>query len=179
MVMNREDLELPGSPLLLRTVKDFLMEQKKQLKETGGPDGEYKCLRCGDCCRWNFYSLDIKPKLLDQLYMLGAPYPHGYWVLIERKIHCYMPVWSKQDESNLLHFDGFLPDKHIEFLIRTGRRHGYWVLDTENDKILVYNPVPCIHLVDEGEATHCDIYEDRPQVCVDYTCERYPKGDNM
>ena len=173
--VNKEDLELPGNPCLQATVREFLDQQKKMLSENPEFKAEaYECRRCGDCCLWNYYALTIQAKLLKQLYLL-APYPHGYWVLIEGKIHCYMPVWSKPSESNLLHFDGYLPKKHTDFLARTGRRHGYWVLDTEKDKILVYNPVPCNHLVNDIEnRASCDIYMDRPEVCRDYTCGRYP-----
>ena len=138
---------------------------------------KYECRRCGDCCMWNYYVLDVttEPKLLDQLYML-AKYPHGYWVLVQDKIILYMPFWSKKQNGSL-DFEGNLPDKHIEHLTKTGRMHGYWVL-SGSDKILVYNPVPCVHLIKDGELYACAIYEDRPQVCKDYSCGRYPiKGD--
>lgn len=174
--IDEEDFVLPGNPFLNCTVAEFLEEQKKQLKEKGDPEGKYKCMRCGDCCLFNYYLLAIKGKLIDQLYMLGSPYPHGYWVLIDFKIHCYMPLWSKKSQSNLLHFDGYLPREHMDFLSRTGRRHGYWVLNNENDKIVVYNPVPCIHFVkDINMIASCAIYKDRPKVCRDYICGRYPE----
>lgn len=171
---NKEELELSGNPCLQETVRSFLERQKKMLSEDPKFKAEkYECRRCGDCCMWNYYVLDIttEPKLLDQLYML-AKYPHGYWVLVQDKIILYMPFWSKKQNGSL-DFEGNLPDKHIEHLTKTGRMHGYWVLD-KNDKILVYNPVPCVHLIKDGDLYACAIYEDRPQVCRSYICGRYP-----
>uniref|UniRef100_A0A6M3LZ21 Putative zinc-or iron-chelating protein n=1 Tax=viral metagenome TaxID=1070528 RepID=A0A6M3LZ21_9ZZZZ len=168
---NKEHLELPGNPCLQETVADFLRRQKSMLSEDLGQDSDgYECKRCGDCCTWNYYVLDINdPKLLDSLYML-AKYPHGYWRLDQKKIRMYMPF----SKNGLMDFDGVLPDKHIEHLTKTGRMHGYWVLDTKNDKILVYNPVPCLQLAKDGDQYYCIIYKDRPQVCKDYSCRRYP-----
>lgn len=173
--IDEKDLELPGHPCLQETVTEFLRRQKELLSKAPEFKAEaYECRRCGDCCEYNFYALKIQSKLLKQLYTL-AVYPHGYWVIIEDKIHCYMPVWSREAKSDLLHFDGYLPKDHIEFLSRTGRRHGYWVLDTEKERIMIYNPVPCEQFIKNIEnKAACSIYSDRPQICRDYTCGRYP-----
>ena len=109
--------------------------------------------------------------LLDQLYMLGKN-PHGYWALMEDgKLTCYMPIWNNP-KSNMLSFEGPLPEGHIDFLMQTERRHGYWVLATEIDEVLIYCPTPCMHLID-GTLASCAIYDGRPEICRAYVCRRY------
>lgn len=162
----------PGNPYLLETVQDFLQRLKATTQKRKFPPGtKFECHRCGECCKWHYFHLNISnQKLLDQMYMFGLPQPHGYWVLFDGKINCYMPVWSKEMEKKLFHFDGFLPKLHTNFLNRTRRKHGYWVLN-ENDKVVIYCPVRCIHLT---ENNLCSIYPDRPEICRMYSCERYP-----
>jgi len=58
--------------------------------------------------------------------------------------------------------------------VKSGRTHGYWVLDVKSDKVLVYSPIPCMQLTKDDDEYHCIIYKDRPQICRDYTCGRHP-----
>ncbi len=164
-----DEKEVPFNPLLNETVVEFLSRQA--VKGERDPDILYECRRCADCCRWNYYKLDTPQSLIDQLYMIGPKYPHGYWTLIEDTLHLYMPTWTpKEGEAKLFHFDGKIPQKHVEFCWRSGRTHGYWVLNDEQ-KIVVYCPVTCQNLT---ENNMCSIYRERPQVCRDYLCGRYP-----
>jgi len=176
-MLNSEDLDevnQPANPKLNETVHQFLQKQKQLADERKYPPGtRFLCIRCGDCCRYNYYHLDISKKsLLDRLYM-SSKFPNGYWVLMdEGKLSCYMPLWD-DPKSKMLSFDGPLPQEHVDFLMRTGRRHGYWVLARETDEMVVYTPVPCVHLI-EGPPTSCAIYGDRPEICRMYSCKRYP-----
>jgi len=168
-----DEEELPFNPILCMTIAEFLDQQK--VEACRDPDAQYECRQCGDCCRWNYYNLNPPQTLIDQLYMVGPRHPHGYWVLIkersESKLHLYMPTWTpKEGEAKLFHFDGSIPEKHLDFCWRTGRTHGYWVLN-EKGKIVVYCPCECQHLT---ENNLCAIYEDRPLVCREYLCGRYP-----
>ena len=162
----------PFNAVLNETVAEFLEKQKAKLRKILPEDGKYECRRCGDCCKWNYYHLNIdNQNLIDKLYMEGTKMPHGYWVLIEGKMNFYMPTWKgKKNKSKLVHFDGALPPKHTEFLKVTGRMHGYWVLN-KNDKVVVYSPTPCEHLTKKNM---CRIYAKRPEICKDYLCGRYP-----
>lgn len=165
--------ELPFNPILNMTVAEFLDEQK--VASGRDPDAKYECRRCGDCCKWNYFNLIPPQTLIDQIYMVGPKYPHGYWVLIRGvdrdSLHLYMPTWTpREGEAKLFHFEGNIPLKHIDFFWRTGRTHGYWVLN-KKEKIVVYCPCICQHLTEDGL---CSIYEDRPLVCQEYLCGRYP-----
>lgn len=166
------DGSLPFNPKLNETVVEFLSRQRIAGKRD--PDKEYECRRCADCCRWNYYKLDAGQKLVDQLYMLGPKRPHGYWVLLDN-LHCYMPVRPGEKDATLFHFEGKIPDSQISFSRRTGRTWGYWVLD-DDDKVVMYCPIECRHLT---ENNLCAIYNDRPQVCRDYLCGRYPVEEGM
>jgi len=174
LIIDKEDLDqekLPFGPKFNETIVEFLSRQRVMKSPEDYPEGtEFECRRCGDCCRYNYYKLDPPQNLVDQLTMIGPKYPNGYWVLIENQIHCYMPCWAKENESKMFHFEGNLPQKHIELCWITGRTHGYWVLEG-NDKIVIYCPTKCQHLIGKNV---CDIYEDRPQVCREYICNRYP-----
>ena len=175
MMFDKIDLnekEIPFNPRLNETVVGFLSRQR--IAGDRDPDIEYECRRCGDCCKWNYYKLDTPQNLIDQLYMIGPKYPNGYWVLLEGKLHCYMPTWApKEGEAKLFHFDGKIPESHVDFCWRSGRTHGYWVLDSEG-KIVIYCPTACQHLTEDDL---CGIYKDRPLICREYLCGRYPKEE--
>lgn len=159
-------VELPFNPKMNETVVEFLNRQG--IMSSPDPDLKYECRRCGDCCRWFYYKLIVPQDLADQLYMRFEA-PHGYWVLTD-KLQCYMPVRPGEPDAQIFHFEGNLPEGHVDYCVTAGRRWGYWVLE-EKDKVVVYSPVKCIHLVDENV---CDIYEDRPDICRAYQCGRYP-----
>lgn len=163
----------PGNPYLLETVHDFLEKLKAKARKRRFPPGtKFLCKKCGECCRWYYFHLNVSErKLIDQLYMLGPPEPHGNWALAETgKLNCWMPVWKKESKTNILHFDGPLPKMHTDFLMKTERRHGYWILN-KKDKIVIYSPVSCMHLTKDKL---CAIYPDRPDMCREYSCGRYP-----
>lgn len=177
-MLSPEDLDETNQPLnpkLNETVHQFLMRQKELVRQPEYPPGTvFECVRCGDCCRYNFYHLSLTDTaLLDKLYMLSK-YPHGYWVLLDnRMLTLYMPLWL-DPKNPVISFSGPVPEEHIDFMMRTVRRHGYWVL-SEEGLIVVYNPTPCIHFIDKGQdLASCDIYEDRPEICKAYSCRRYP-----
>ena len=179
MMFDKIDLdekEIPFNPKLTETVVEFLRRQRIMAGPEDFPEGtEFECRRCGDCCRWNYYFLDAPQSLIDQLYMVGPRYPHGYWVLIladeVEPLNMYMPTWNPSvDEAKMFHFGGNIPEKHKRFCRRTGRTHGYWVLN-DAGKISVYCPSPCEHLT---ENNLCAIYSHRPEVCREYMCARYP-----
>lgn len=153
----------PGNPRLCETVEQFLRRQKKAIGQTTWPPGtKFECKGCGDCCKWNFIVMDNDENLANEL-RARVNYPHGSWTLIEElRIRIEMPPGFS--------VIGRIPDTTSEFLMRTGRRWGYWVLN-ERGKVILYNPTPCIHLRDDGL---CNIYDDRPAVCETYFCKRYP-----
>lgn len=179
-MLSTEDLDeinQPANPKLNETVHQFLQRQKQLFEERKYLPGTiFQCIRCGDCCRYNYFHMSIdEKKLLDQLHMLGKNL-HGYWVVTDDgRITCHMPIWNNP-KNNMLSFTGPLPEGHIGFLMQTERRHGYWVLATEIDEIIVYSPTPCIHLID-GTPASCAIYDDRSDICRAYVCRRYPLDD--
>jgi Fe-S-cluster containining protein len=157
-----EEDRLPGNPRLCDTTQQFLSRQRRFIGRTTWPPGtEFECRGCGDCCKWNFIILETDEKLITAL-RARAKHPHGSWNLTEEdKLYVGMPGFS---------FIGICPPKQAEFLRVSGRTWGYWVLN-EREKVVVYNPTPCIHIQDDGL---CAIYEDRPEVCESYFCRRYP-----
>ncbi len=161
------DMErLPGNPRMTETVERFLGRQRKFISSLQFPPGtKFECIGCGDCCRWNYVMLNTDLELTEKLRE-RAKYPHGPWTLIsdvgeEGRIRVEMPGFM---------FIGNIPPDQTEFIIRTGRRWGYWTLNAR-DKVVLYNPTPCIH---HGEDSKCRIYEDRPRVCRVYFCGRHP-----
>ncbi len=190
--MLREDFDIenqPSNPAWNETVHQFLERQRIHADEQDyPPDTVFKCIRCGDCCKSNYYHLKVEDqRLLDHLHKISKN-PHGHWVLTpEGKFNGYMPAFKRvrslpespeveEYEMEVIRFEGPIPEKHVKFQMRTGRRHGYWVLTKGTDEIVVYYPVPCVHLVDRGpeELAECLIYEDRPEFCKGYICRRYP-----
>ena len=167
IVLNEK--ELPFNPKFNETVVEFLSRQK--IPENHPEGTRFECRNCGDCCKWNYYKLDIPQGLRDELYMSGPRRPHGYWVLME-KLHCYMPINPGSKKGSLYHFEADIPEQHVEFCVRTGRTWGYWVLD-DAGKVVVYCPMECQHLTKEKL---CGIHRERPQVCREYMCSRYPVG---
>jgi len=172
--------QLPGNPKLLRDVSEFLEERKREVRVY--PEKEYECHRCADCCRWNYFLLNVKPEFMDLLYSTPPKYYYGYWILtfaretpdLGTKLHLFMPIpGATEEERRMFRFTGDLPRPHLDFLDKTGRRHGSWEM-RQDGKIAVYSPAPCEHLNDEGL---CDIYESRPIICRDYFCGRYLKGE--
>jgi Fe-S-cluster containining protein len=159
-------VELPFNPKLNETVVEFL--QRQRIMSDSDSDLKYECRRCGDCCKWFYYKLIVPPDLADQLYM-RAKSPHGYWVLTD-KLQCYMPVGPGEPGAQIFHFEGNLPQGHVDYCVTAGRRWGYWVLD-EKDKAIIYSPVECIHL---ENGNFCNIYKHRPDICRAYQCGRYP-----
>ena len=183
--MLKEDLDeenQPSNPALNETIHQFLEAQRMYAeKQDYPPDTVFKCTRCGDCCRYNYYHLKVEDRrFLDRLHMLNKN-PNGHWILTpEGNFAGYMPVFKKK-QMEMISFEGPIPEKHVEFQMRTGRRHGYWVLTKGTDEIVVYYPVPCMHLIDHGpeELTECTIYADRPEICRNYSCRRYPVNRNV
>ncbi len=154
---------LPGNPRMCETVKEFLIRQRRFVSRTKWPPGtRFECKGCGDCCTWNFIILNLDKDLAKELQK-RVKHPHGSWYLMEEKgqIRVQMPNFS---------FIGNIPPEHMEFIVRTGRRWGYWVLNVR-EKVVLYNPTPCIHLTEDKR---CAIYEERPHVCQIGSCRRWP-----
>ncbi|MCK4266699.1 MAG: YkgJ family cysteine cluster protein [Thermoplasmata archaeon] len=143
------------------TVEQFLTAQRKLRGQTEWPPGtKFECRGCGDCCKWNFIILSPGEELAAMLRE-RAKYPHGSWIVEEERIRLQMPGFF---------FKGTVPKNQLEFITRTGRSWGYWVLNAR-DKVALYNPTACIHLMEEDR---CAIYEERPRACVAYFCGRHP-----
>lgn len=162
-VVEEFDLErLPGNPRMCETVKEFLTRQRKFVSQIHWPSGiEFECKKCADCCSWNFIVMNMDEELTSALRE-RAKYPHGSWVMEEdSKITIWMPGYR---------FGGNIPADQTEYIMKTGRHWGYWVLNV-HEKVVLYNPTPCIHLTEDKL---CGIYEDRPHVCKIYFCRRYP-----
>jgi len=161
-----------GNPFLLMTVKEFLDAQEKAIKEQNKalpPTTEFECKKCGDCCRWNAFDINFEePILIDEIYRYGGKYPHGYWVAMDNRIYCYLPFWDGR-KMRMWHFHGPLLRKQVDFLVTTGRRHGYWIM--RGRIATIYSPTPCQHLQQDNL---CAIYKERPKVCRDYMCRRHP-----
>lgn len=177
MAVEEFDLEnAPQNPRLLFTFRQFIQWQKEKL-EKHWPEGiEFECRKCADCCTWNYFFFQSDSEdLIRMTHDVGGSNPHGWWVLTGDNLRLWLPrraVETETKEVPVLSFDGRLPDKHLDFLRTTGRRHGYWVMNKADDYV-IYSPTPCQHLQENGL---CAIYEDRPQVCRDYSCKRFPKG---
>lgn len=147
---------------------EFLRRQRKFVSKIQWPPGiEYECKRCGDCCTWFFIMMDIDEKLVSALRR-QTKYPHGSWEMKEDgQITVQMPGYR---------FRGSIPANQnqefrtSEFIMKTGRSWGYWVLNVHGTVVL-YNPTPCIHFTEENL---CGIHDDRPSVCKSYYCRRYP-----
>ena len=158
---------LSGNPRMCEVVEDFLTRQRKFVAQIKWPPGtKFECKGCGDCCKWYFLILITGEKLVEKLRG-RAKYPHGFWHLREEgRIEVRMPNF---------YFIGLCPPAQAEFLTVTSRTWGYWVLNARG-KVVLYNPVPCIHLAEENQ---CAIYEEeqggpRPRVCQMYYCRRWP-----
>lgn len=154
--------ELPGNPRIYETVREFLMRQRRFVSRTKwAPGTKFECKGCGDCCTWNYLILKADEDLAKALRR-QTKYPHGAWHLVEGKsqIRIQMPGFVVM---------GNIPAKQEEFLRVTGSTWGYWVLSGKS--VVIYNPVPCIHLTEDKR---CAIYEERPQVCRNYSCGRWP-----
>ncbi len=172
---------LPYNPILMETVHDFLEKQKEATKAAHGKYSEFECRGCGDCCVYNYYGMNVDSSLMDKLYTTGLKDFYGYWILTRAEedpgmgtqLHCYMPIpGAKKKELRMFHFSGNLSPDQYDFLIFSGRRHGYWVM-RDDGKLLIYNPAKCIHY---EEGLGCDAYDKRPKVCRIYFCGRYPKA---
>ena len=152
---------LPGNPRMCETVEQFLGRQRKFTSSLKyHPGTKFEFIGCGDCCKWNYIMLETDEDLINKLEEM-AKYPHGGWAMIkENRIRVEMPGFS---------FIGNIPPDQSEFIMRTGRRWGYWTVNARG-KVVLYNPTPCIHLEDNK----CGIYEDRPRVCRVYFCGRHP-----
>jgi len=162
-VVEAFDLErLSGNPRISETVEEFLARKREFVSQIVWPPGiEYECKKCGDCCTWNFNVVKIDEEKI-RILRERAKYPHGSWILNEdRQLTVKMPGLS---------FTGSMPPVHIEYINRTGRHWGYWVLNARGNVVL-YNPTPCIHLTEDKT---CGIYENRPRACVAYSCRRHP-----
>lgn len=48
-----------------------------------------------------------------------------------------------------------------------------WGVCSESGFMSIEIEIPCQHLTKDG----CDIYEDRPQTCRDFVCDRLMEGD--
>ena len=174
--------EQPYNPRINESIHDFLEAQGKEAKRRKEiPGAKFSCHRCGDCCRYYYFHLDPPRDLIQIIVGDGEATPHGAWVMVkepgdkEEKIRLTMPVWNKKPVDGkipMLDFKGNLEKDVIEFLKATRRRHGYWVLN-KNDDIVVYSPSYCGQLVGKNR---CKIYNNRPKVCRNYFCGRHPKG---
>ncbi len=153
---------LPGNPRMNETVERFLTRQRKFIPNLNFPPGtKFECIGCGDCCKWNFQVMNTDLDLIEKLRERDK-YPHGPWTLIEEKrIRVEMPGFS---------FIGNIPQDQTDFITQTGRRWGYWVLNNQ-DRLILYNPTPCIH---QTEDSKCGIYDERCRVCRVYFCGRHP-----
>lgn len=161
----------PGNPRLMDTFRDYTERLKKFVTGTIWPPGtKFECRGCGDCCTWHYYKFPIDKALKDHLLSM-MPEPHGFWLLLDDHLRIELPVWNQAKNGEIPKFfvKGTIPENHLTFHKVTGRRHGYWVL--YESTIIVYSPVSCIHLNEEGL---CDIYEERPRVCRQYLCGKYP-----
>jgi len=160
-VVEEFDLErLPGNPRITETVAEFLMRKRKFVSQIHWPPGvEFECKKCAECCTWFFMLLVVDEELNVELRK-RVKYPHGSWIMEEGQLSLQMPGYT---------FRGNIPVDQAEFMTKTGRHWGYWVLNAPG-KVALYNPTPCIHLV-EGL---CEIYEDHPQVCKEYFCRKHP-----
>lgn len=155
----------------METFREFVHRQRKFVTQIKWPPGtRFECRRCGDCCTWNFWNFRVPLETLELIKRESKSSTHGNWILLKNRLRCALPIRVDENEYKEFIFSGLLPPDHLEFLEVTGRFHGYWVLN-ENDRIVVYSPVKCIHLTDEGL---CGIYMDRPRVCQVYICRRYP-----
>ena len=163
VVVEAFDLErLSGNPRIYETVEEFLARKREFVSQIVWPPGiEFECKKCGDCCTWSFIPLNIGEEVVRALREL-AKYPHGSWIMKEdRQIMVQMPGYV---------FMGSIPPVQTEYINRTGRYWGYWVLNARGEVVL-YNPTPCIHLTEDKI---CGIYEERPRFCKEYSCRRHP-----
>jgi Fe-S-cluster containining protein len=161
------DEENEGNPRLMDTFEEYIARLKKFVTTTQWPPGtKFDCVGCGDCCTWHFYKFKAPADLQDELKS-HMPEPHGYWAVQEEGLRLTMPL---KEEGKAFWFKGKLPPSHLELHKVTGRLHGYWVLNKKG-MIVNYSPVSCIHL---NEKNRCDIYDDRPRVCQQYYCGKYP-----
>lgn len=153
---------LTGNPAICETVGEFLQRRRELVTEAKWPEGtKFRCEKCGDCCNWNYLILNVDEEL-NALLRGMVKYPHGSWVMEDPgHIAVSMPGFT---------FTGNIPPSQTDYIMRTGRNWGYWVLNT-HDQIVLYNPTPCIHLTDDKL---CGIYENRPLVCREYYCRRHP-----
>ena len=157
------DLErLTGNPAICETVGEFLMRRRKLVTEAEWPEGtEFRCEMCGDCCNWNYLILEVDEELNTMLRDM-VKYPHGSWMMENPgMVAVSMPGFS---------FSGNIPPSQTDYIMRTGRNWGYWVLNAHGHVVL-YNPTPCIHYLPEDKL--CGIYETRPGVCREYFCRRH------
>lgn len=168
-----DDVRLPSNPRLMELFRTFCIRQKAFIQATKWPPGtKFECIKCGDCCTWNFCNFVPSEAMVERLHFYGGKYPHGVWLLLGDRLKIIMPYQRKPedlDELGEFSFSGLMPPNHIIFLRETGRRHGYWVLN-QNNRIIIYSPMPCIHLTNNL----CGIYEKRPHICTMYLCNRYP-----
>jgi len=163
VVVEAFDLErLSGNPRISETVEEFLARKREFVSQIVWPPGiEFECKKCGDCCTWNFIVMHMDGEVICALRE-RAKYPHGSWILNEdRKLTVQMPGYM---------FMGSIPPVQTEYINRTGRHWGYWILNARGEVVL-YNPTPCIHLTEDKL---CGIYEDRPRFCREYFCRRHP-----
>lgn len=163
------DLEHQGNPKMLETVTDFLMRQRKLVSQTDWPPGtRFECKKCADCCTWFFMLLVVDEELNVELRK-RVKYPHGSWIMEEgENTSSTSPSHQISLQMPGYRFTGNIPVVQAEYMTKAGRHWGYWVLNATG-KVALYNPTPCIRLV-EGM---CEIYEDRPQVCKEYFCRRH------
>lgn len=169
--MDEYNPNLPCNPGIFELFKERMEEHRNLVKSY--PSGtKFECKGCGDCCRWAYSFFEIELSLFERLIKLGVPQPHGAWLLIDDEIRIGMPVFPEKSKGDLSQFSftGLLPPSHLEWLRFTGRRHGYWRLVSLN-RVVIYSPVDCIHLTEE---ILCDDYENRPQLCREYYCGKYP-----
>ncbi len=163
VVVEAFDLErLSGNPRIAETVAEFLERKRQFVSQIVWPPGiEFECKKCGDCCTWYSFVTQMDEEMIHTLRE-RAKYPHGSWILNEnRQIMMQMPDYM---------FGGNIPPDQAEYIMKTGRHWGYWVLNAHGNVVL-YNPTSCIHLTEDKL---CGIYEDRPHVCKNTFCRRHP-----
>ena len=168
----------PFNPRVMETFTDFIRRQKEETVTHKGK--KVKCIGCGDCCTWNFYKVQVSPKVIKDLKVHEQD-PHGYWIMGDHILHFYQVFFDEPNYANppekfpvaenckFMHFAGPIGDDYYQFQKEGNRRHGYWVVAPDN-WIVLYSVNKCQHVTADMK---CGIYETRPKVCRGYYCGRY------
>ena len=166
--------ETPFNPRIMETFLEFARRQKEANKADHG-GAKVECRRCGDCCTWNFYKVQVSDKLIKELKSRDSD-PHGYWILGDHILNFYLIFWDGEADEpcRTMRFTGPIGEDYYQFHKVSNRRQGYWVIAPDN-WILLYSPNKCVNLLyDKDGLAMCKVYENRPKICRGYFCGRYP-----